>query len=721
MDWSRRGFMKVFPGLVGWQPALDFLNRFGWTRAAVGVPPPGAASAAQPRGQTYSQLGYKIYILDFQNSDLDPDTLKLADAEKFGDAMVEMGIETALVYANNVFGLTFFKSQYAPKLKNVSDDFVGEWLEACRKRKIKTVLYHSVYWQEWLALRKPEWTMHDREGKPVRFTVGTPQSPEAVVTYLCLNSPFREHYMQQVKEIGDRYTFDSWFVDEYFFVKSLVCYNPHCVAKWKERTGKDLPYPVPDELYPEYLDFMVDTYTSFYQEIKGTLATSGHTNVLYTHNFGLEYKLDDYVVMETNPFGTDYYQSSVRTKLYRAYAQGRELQMIPHRGNAYLDFTNAPVERLEWQSAVIISHNSAVMWADLGHVDGTLDPVAVRSVKKANEVVDRLVPKVKGTLPYAEVGLVASERSFLLTDNGDFAEFYGANKLLTDMHWPYDVVVENKLQARDLAAYQLLILPNLEYLSREHVEAILHYIEEGGKLFFCGRCAVYDRAGKPHRLPQLGLVRIREGSEPRAYVKTRFPLDDERIKSSRIATVEPAPGYEVLGTYIEPSVYKSADSPFLDSPYPGKQTDLPVIVRAARGKGGFVYAGFRFFEEYWKQDLRVFWQALAAMVEGFYKPMIRVDAPRAVEAIYNQYGGEVRVSLINAVTGRPSGGGGLRGYNNIVEVVPLHEIRIVVRDRKVRRATDLSGRELRVTSRKDETVITLPRLLQYDVVSIELA
>lgn len=72
--------------------------------------------------------------------------------------------------------------------------------------------------------------------------------------------------MKQVKEIADRYVFDSWFVDEYFFVKSMVCYNPHCVAKWKARTWKDLPNPLPDAMFPEYLDFMVETYSSFQKD-----------------------------------------------------------------------------------------------------------------------------------------------------------------------------------------------------------------------------------------------------------------------------------------------------------------------------------------------------------------------------------------------------------------------------------------------------------------------
>jgi hypothetical protein len=728
MTFSRRNFVKLVPGLAAWKALPRLLLGSDGTLSAGAVPLPGSpgpsASPTPKKGQTYSQLGYKIYILDFQNSNLDPDTLKNADAEKFGDAMVEMGIETALVYANNVFGLTFFNSQYAPKHRNVSDDFVGEWLAACRKRKIKTVMYHAVYWQEWLAVQHPEWTLQDANGNPVKFTVGTAQQPEAVVTYLCLNSPFREYYMKQVKEIADRYTFDSWFVDEYFFVKYMVCYNPQCVAKWRARTGLDLPHPVPDELYPQYLDFMADTYHSFQKEIIEVLHASGHKNVVVTHNFGLDYRADDYLVMETNPQGSDYYQTSVRTKLYRAYAQGRELQMIPHRGNAYIDFTNAPVERLTWQSAVITSHNAATMWADIGNVDGPIDPIAIRSVKKANQTIDRLIPKVRGTVPYAEVAVMGSERDFILTDNRDYLDFFGANKLLIDMHWPYDVVTEHQLNRTGLAPYRLLILPSLDYLAVENTQEILQYVENGGNLLFCGRGGIYDRNGKPHPLPNLGLVKIVEGHEPRAYVKTLFPIDDERLKSSNIATVEPDPALKVLGTYIEPSVYKKEGHPFLDSPFPGKHTDRPVIVAGRKGKGQWVYVGYRFFEEYIKQDLPVFWQTLRHMVGGFYQPQVWVEGPRVVEAIYNQFGSELRVSLINGITGRPAGEGshnlaGWRGFNNIVEIIPIYNVRVVVRGKQIRRATNLAGRELPLTAAKGRAVVTLPRLDQYDVITLE--
>lgn len=673
------------------------------------------------KGQTYPLLGYKIYILDFQFSDLDPTTLVKADPAKYAEAVEDMGVDSLLVYANNVYGISFFNSRYGPKFKNISGNFLGEYLAACRERKIKTVLYHAVYWQEFQALQHPDWIMLDAQLNKIKFQG---QGVQGGVHFLCLNSPFRQLYMKQVKEIADRYAFDSWFVDEFFFHRSLVCYNPFCLAKWKQRTGSELPRPLPEKLFPAYLDFMVDTYHSFYKEIKRQLKSSGR-DVSTTHNFGLDYSNDDYVIMESNPMGFDFYQMSARTKFYRAQANGRELQMIPHRANMYTDYVEAPLPQLTWQSALATSHNAAVMWADQANVDGTLDPIAVQSVRRAFQATERIIPKVRGTVPYAEIAVLASERSFTLSNYEDYTDYYACHKLLTDLHWPFSVINEQQLESLDPLLTPLLIVPRIQYLSTPTVEGVLHFMAKGGNLFFCGQCALFDEHGRPHPQRNLGLVATHPTDYRTAYVKTLFPIDDARLKASEISTVEGAGELHVLATLIKPTVTEVEGKPFEDAPYPGKVTKLPVIVAGKKGKGWFAYAGYRFFQEYLGQNVPVIGQALARIVRPFYRPAVRVEAPSIVEAVYNQCRNELRISLISAVTSRPSGGAmygdpNQRGFINIVEVIPVAGIVIRMRGR-VARATNLEGRELRIASTPEGSVVHVPRLDQYDVISIEMA
>ena len=676
------------------------------------------------QGQTYQRLGYKLFILDFQFSDVEPDTMKRADADKIADAMAEMGVETLLVYAVTATGFALYQSQFAPKFKNLSDNFLGDYLAACRKRGIKTVLYHCLCWQRALDVDHADWAVLDANSKPV-WNNPSPLGFMGKGNYLCLNSPFRELALKQVKEIADRYTFDGWFIDLLVWARNLVCYNPCCLAKWKARYGGDLPRPLPDELYPQYLDFTLETYRATYKAIKDQLKASGH-DVPITHNDSFDYINDDYVFRETASRGYDFCEPSVNAKLYRAHAHGREFQMDPHFNNNYLDYVNAPMPALRWLTATIVSHNAAIMPGQQANIDGTIDAATLRKTQETFQVADRLIPKVRGTVPYAEVAILANERDHILTDNRTYPDFYGANKLLMDLHWPFDVITTEQLNSADLARFKLLIVPNVQHLSAQHRRFVLEYLRKGGHLFFCGHCAVLDEDGKPHPSPNFGLVKIQtETHAPRAYLKPSFPIDDARLKASEIMIVEPAATHKVWARLIQNSATKRDGNSLDDVAYPMQDTNLPVIVAGEEGRGGFTYAGYRFFQEYISQGLPVIAQAFVHLVEPHYQPAVWVEAPTVVEAIYNQTETELRVALVNGITGRPASDGqgvasGNHGFLNIVEVIPVLDTRILLRGTKVRTATNLAGEALRITMEHGHTMVSVPRLEQYDLISLEL-
>jgi hypothetical protein len=347
-------------------------------------------------------------------------------------------------------------------------------------------------------------------------------------------------------------------------------------------------------------------------------------------------------------------------------------------------------------------------------------------VREAFRVADRLIPKVRGTVPYAEIAILANERDQILTDDGTYPDFYGANKLLMDLHWPFDVVTTEHLSSTDLASFKLLLVPNVLHLSAQHRQVVLEYLRKGGHLFFCGRCAVLDENGKPHHSPNFGLAKIQQETHaPRGYVKTSFPIDDERLKAAEIMIVEADARQKVWARLIQTSVTRRAGSPLEDVAYPMRLTDLPVIVSGEEGQGQFTYVGYRFFQEYISQGLPVIKQAFTHLVAPYYQPAVWVEAPSFVEAIYNQTGTELRVSLVNGITGRPAGdgrgvGSGNHGFLNIVEVVPVVDTKILLRGKRVRKATNLNGEQLRVTSGEGSTVIRVPRLEQYDLISLDL-
>lgn len=383
---------------------------------------------------------------------------------------------------------------------------------------------------------------------------------------------------------------------------------------------------------------------------------------------------------------------------------------------------------MRWQTATIISHNASVMSGMMAKVDGTVDASALRLAKEGFKVADQLIPKVKGTVPYAEVAILSSERNEVLTVGRGYEDFYATSKLLMDLHWPYDVVTANPLVADDLAPFRLLIVPGVNYISEADRQVVLDYLEKGGNVFFCGHCATVDELGKPHAAINFGLVKIaQEIHAPRSYIAPSFPIDDERLKAADIVTVEPDAGFQVMGRLIRLSATRREGSPLEDVPYPLEATDEPVIVIGRKGKGQFVYAGYRFFLEYHKQSLPVIADVFRHLVGGFYTPAIWVEAPTVVNAIYNQLGRELRIALVNGITAVPSSAlvpyswKQENGFTNIVEVIPVSDLKILLRGRKVQQATNLAGEKLKVTMQAGNTVISVPRLEQYDLISVTLA
>jgi hypothetical protein len=424
-------------------------------------------------------------------------------------------------------------------------------------------------------------------------------------------------------------------------------------------------------------------------------------------------------MFESSPNGAEFYAFGTNTKMFRAHAHGREVQMNPHRANKYIDYVNCPIPTLTWVSAVAVSHNAGQMWCDMANIDGRIDEMAVRSMKAAFRVVDHLVPRIQGTVPYAEIAVLFSERDYILIEGTklkDQTDFNAACKLLSDLHWPYDVVADEHLNLAELSTYRLLILPSLQYLSKAHRQMVLDYLEQGGHVFFCGRCAVLDRDGRPHAEPELGLVKVRERHELRSYIKTVFPIDDARLKVVGIASVETDPSLKVLGRLIQMSALLQEGNPHQEPAFPLQETDLPVMVTGRKGQGQFTYVGYAFFHEYLQQGLPVIAEAFTRLVADFYQPSVWVEAPTVVEAIYNRLGDELRVSLVNGITARPSAG----AYVNIVEVIPIMGTKIVVRGKKVLEAVDIAGRSLSIANKGGEATVTVPRLEQYDLISLDL-
>jgi hypothetical protein len=99
----------------------------------------------------------------------------------------------------------------------------------------------------------------------------------------------------------------------------------------------------------------------------------------------------------------------------------------------------------------------------------------------------------------ANVGLVVSPLSNRLykapTGTGTMQSLQGAYKALTEARIAFDTVLDSNLLPEKIAAYDVLILPNVAMLSNDQVREIRAFVDRGGSLLTTFETGLYDETG----------------------------------------------------------------------------------------------------------------------------------------------------------------------------------------------------------------------------------
>lgn len=665
------------------------------------------------------RLGYKRLIVDYHFSDLVPGTLAKANADDYAAACAALGVDSVLVYAKDHWGHCYYATSHYPRHPNVPQDLFGQVLDGLRWRGMVGYAYFSVGWDERAVRSHPEWAMRDAWDAPIRRGASDDDRVTGRWTYLCLNSPYRDYALNQVREIVAGYDFPALFLDILFLNPArAMCHCVNCLALWAREHAE----PLPATLTPASLRFAVESLSRFHRDVKAVIAATGKA-VRTTHNFGLPYDDDDYVAFEINPLGRNYLRGSALAKIMRAEAGGRPVELIGHRFNQDWDFTTKSAVLMRWEAATVLAHNCALMWVDQPHMDGTFDPQAATAMRSAYAVVDALAPHVRGGWPYAEVGLLYAGHSITL-DPDEELDFVGAYRLLTELHWPFDVIAERDLTVAGLRRFGVVIIPNTRYLTPEASTAVTAYAAGGGVLFFTHHAATADLNGVPLPQPSFGLAQlVGPRPHPASFLRPLRPLSSAHLRVTETFAFRPAAEAQVWATHIAPNIAVTREQWVSHNVAPGEDTGQPAVVSGAIGQGQYAYCAPRLFAEYVRQGLPALREFVEGLLRHLYQPLLWVEAPAIVEAIFSRQGDDVVICLVNGLVGKPALGGvmlmqEMPGYLAFDEVIPIHDIRIHVRGKFVVGASDSHGRPLAIAQTATGPMVTLPRLEEYAVVRL---
>lgn len=340
---------------------------------------------------------------------------------------------------------------------------------------------------------------------------------------------------------------------------------------------------------------------------------------------------------------------------------------------------------IQTTSAVFASRQSAMPGARLIHnmiqagahgastvpaVNGTLDLGDTRFVPALENIgryFARNAASYSGLRSLARVAVLRSEatRFWGAGEKADnearVGEYRGVCEMLSDLHYPFDLVVSGALTPEGLARYQIVVLPDVLCLSIEDAEALDAFCAQGGALIVTGAAPQCDGFGAIVDGGLLAALPVRP--LPARSVNGAYLVVGEAdllnaVEGVRYIPVDGAFYPNATGSELEADLRLLG--PFVNNA-PEFTTvegdgDAPGLLRFARGAGqthwlpwqiGGLYNGFGL------ADYRALFGALVARVIG--SAPLKFDVSVTVETTLYDHASGLVLHLINraAVSGKP--------------------------------------------------------------------
>lgn len=694
-----------------------------------------------------------------------PQSIRNFDAETLAELVADTGAEIAFTFqgfTQDHFGCSCFPTKLGHIHANLSEgrDHIGEYVGALHARGIKVFAYYS-FPDGYLWERNPDWRQKDSQGNDILHG--------AWGGALCVNSPYRDYFIQRLREIAENYEADGFLADTAEFnANPLGCYCSYCKRKFRERYGCDLPTGSPcyNDAWKTFVHWRYDCLDELLSDARATLLNA-RPGIVFTHNaFGLNresgwsagehrekiLRHDDIVTSiaacrewseKTNGRHVEQiWKAGYQTRCLRGLG-GKPVWMQTGRFPYDRDYQAAPVHELSLTIASIVSNGGCPIFIDNCYPDGTPDRIAYERMKEAYALHGALEPNLNctGELDFAALLYSVDSEDFhdlaFPNERRYSSSFHGAFKALQEGHIPFQVIGERGLTAQNISRFRILVLPEAAVLSDAQAQAIREYARDGGAVIATGRTsladgksgvrgnfALSDLFGADYVNPLNYIVSYIKpelnGIFARIDQREHIPMRGCQLKVAANGSAEAAALVELPATEVAPGtrVFTYA----LDVP-PERVVDAPAALLSDFGRGRCAYFSGDIAGVYGVYGYPSLRKMLLNAVEWACRGDVplRVQAPMSVQVSCFRDGDKYLIHLVNYTVSQ-LGVFADRGGTLAEEGIPCRDIRIMLKPegRTPKRVWSCaSGEELQFTHGNGIIIVLVPVLDLYDIIAVE--
>ena len=656
-------------------------------------------------------MRYRQIHLDFHTSEKIPGIGSRFSKENFQKALKAGHVDSITVFSKCHHGWAYHPSKANEMHPELSFDLLGAQIEAAHEIGVKTPVYISAGFDEKYAVKH-----HDQVSRTIdQKTVGADGDfMHPGYHMMCLNSPYLEVLLAQIKEVCENYDADGIFLD---IVGVRHCYCQYCLATMAAE-GLD-PEKEEDEAIKAEM-----VYANYTRRVRETI-DSVKPGLPVFHNAGhirrgrrdLAYA-NTHLELESLPtggWGYDHFPLSA------SYSRTLGQEFLGMTGKFHFSWGEfggfKHPNALRYEAALSIANGAKCSVGDQLHPWGEMDLATYELIGAAYQEVEEKEGYLEGAHNVADIAVLGAEAitNYLtqgkgVAGNRNNKADIGCSRILLEGNYLFNYIDAEE----DLAPYKLVILPDGIVLDEALRAKLQAFVDRGGKLLASGTSATDERGSF---LFDFGCTFQGENAFKPDYCRPAFEMEglgnSAYVLYSQGYSVEAGEG--TVHAYRENSFFNRTREHFCSHKHtPNDPTvKLPAVVE---GKDG-IYIGWNIFEEYATHGCLIAKRMVCRMLDLLLQePSVKTNLPsQGVVTLMEK--GERQIAHLLFATPIKRG----EGVEVIEELHPLYDTELLVKREKEVHKVYLAPQEeeLPYTVADGYVKVTLDKFVCHQMIVIE--
>ena len=393
------------------------------------------------------------------------------------------GVDSLVFFGKCHYGFSYYPTKVGTVHPGLKKDMLAEFVKGCRHEGLGTTCYYSVFLDTAAMKKHPEWILYDEPDQ-----ASWPLVRERKYIPVCVNSDYLDQQLiPQTLEIINQYDVDEMFYDT--MTDFIPCYCDNC----QKRFGKPIPQSEDDANWNEYVNWYYQQYREFYAKILKTIHDV-NPDVSVVVNWEWSARLPNQPLPYVKRLVGDLFTGGTVASFYSHYWTGTGLPFDYMCGrflHHLRDWSSNTPETLKNVAAATIANCGGFYLIDRQLPNGPMEDRAYKVTKEVFDFVNARRPILEHTAHVPETVVlypfehVVGAKLEIFPDKKErenrIRQFKSiANVMMTNaIHY---TAMNSETLVENIGKYQLLVLPELEYLSTQTKEVIRNFVSNGGKL-----------------------------------------------------------------------------------------------------------------------------------------------------------------------------------------------------------------------------------------------